>query len=470
MKKFPILILLNLFYVVSARLTYREGQDIKNMGLRVLDISLHMLRDNFPHIGSPSFNVIDPKMIEIKKGQGSPLVSFHPNEIILITMKKDPSMEKDAFSFKLEFFWIFIWGNIFPFTGKGRAQISVHDYLLKVEYKNATVDGKMNELKWKVEELNITSNGIADKLELQSLIKKKLQDQFNEVMNNHLLTKIFPKAKIHLERAYPPTRDYIFSFPNRKDDVEFHYEIEKIYVGEDYVETVYEKKGKSIENVREKKLGAHYGLEISFPVEMIELPLKNLFVKVLKGITISQQDLPSGSLFQLTSRQFAQVIPDAYMMKGNFDIEVEIESSTLDPSITFEDIKTVIAKNLKFTLKFKEFNNTSNESLLETSINITARFELSLTIQEGDTYGYINLKLETADLNIEDVKAGTYDIYYKEGLKSYIMSGIDNWIKPYWSNKIISSGIYVEHDNILSNHKSKVTLAEGSTIVLVELA
>eukprot|EP00826_Nyctotherus_ovalis_P003141 TRINITY_DN10634_c0_g3_i1.p1 TRINITY_DN10634_c0_g3~~TRINITY_DN10634_c0_g3_i1.p1 ORF type:complete len:472 (+),score=58.48 TRINITY_DN10634_c0_g3_i1:43-1416(+) len=433
-----------LLSLTSASLIYSESKDLRFMGTRVFDLMLHMLRDAFPYIGSPNFHVLGPKITGIVRTK-DPTVKFFAN-----MNKIQIDVPRNAYGFALDFLWFYSEGLV-PFSGNARANINVGEISLNVTYDKTSVAASLGRISFSVNSFVIRDNGIAQILGFEETLKSLLGVQLEKVVAAYMQTDIFKAAKQHVMRAYPAKRHFIFPFPNRTRSVQFHYELKEIRVTDVSVDAMYGKAKRS-EECGVASVGMFDGLRVKFPKEIIEETLRGLFVQFLKNSTIADKDLPNDSLFRLNSRGLAQVIPDLHMLRGDFDIDVNIKSIGSATPIVFQEENTIAVSDLKFKLRFF----TPQEPLLDSTIAMTGYFTPDVTIQPGSSFGYVNLKIKSAVVEIKEVSTFKYTVYYRDGLKRYVESAIVNWIKPAYDNKVLANGIYVEHVGILNDHYEAV--------------
>lgn len=459
-----ILAMMFIFLVsgVLGTLLVTEKSDLKYMGERSFKKIVSLLDSKFPNIKTNTLMLLEPKITGFTTTT-EPSIKFDGEKNMV-----QIDMHGKAFSFELSFLWIY---NFIALTTSGQAKtsISINDISFQVTYGKTSLTPELKEFSWKVDNLIITDNVLAQKLGIDSRISQILLTQFNTKLSDHVKTTLLPIIKDYLMLAYPEKRDIILPYYDNEHSVKIHYNLNQITVAESTVKSQYEKVN-SIESnlikVTEENLAKSdedYAATIKFPKEIIEITFNDLFGKIRTEFTIEGNKVPNSSLFKLTTRQFAQVVPDLYMRVGERYIDVKVNSKSNKFDVTFNKDNTITIKGLKFLLTFIH----GQQNLLEAVIDITGIFSPALMIKEGELSGILDLNIQSLEIANLDSLTCSYKPCYKEGLKSFLMSGLENWIKVSYSKNVLGSGIYLEYIGKLDSSRSKASVVNDEIEVML---
>ena len=371
-----------------------------------------------------------------------------------------------TFSLHFSCYWVYtIFG--FSMSGKVDGLINVYDVYYELNYSPTNVTSELRSILFDIERLDVTGNFIANLIGIPYELKISLKKLLKVDIVKHLKKEITSKTTNYMREWYPHKYNSILSYYDYEHTINYQYNLSKTIIGTiDIIIHTFTKNGYShenlISNLQATDLG-HYNYY--FPLSLATESLSTVFNKSYSKFNLTNENITSDSLFKLNGRQFAQVLPDFYMLKGNVNLTLNVE-------VVGHNIKAEVINKDRLRISglvIKQVYRYEGETLLEVYTTVSGEFSGILLIHPGDNSGLINLAIQSLKGESSSFLTHEYKVLHKEGFKRYFQGALDNWIKPVFNKRVLGNGIYVEDTKALDSKRSKVVFENGFIVALLNL-
>jgi hypothetical protein len=289
----------------------------------------------------------------------------------------------------------------------------------------------------------------------------------NYIIVNHLKKEIAKKTNSYMKVWYPHQYNVMLSYYDYAHTINYQYNLSRTLIGTtDFIGYTLSNNDSSNENLISELQSTNIGhYNYYFPISLATKSLSTVFNKFYSEFTLTNENITSQSLFRLKGRQFAQVLPDFYMSKG--DVNLTLNIKVVDHNVKAKANGDVL--NIS-GLVIEQVYMHGEEYLLKVSTKVSGEFTGALLIHPGDNSGLINLAIQSLKGESSSFVTYKYTVLYKEGFRRYFQNALDNWIKPLFNKKVLGNGIYVEDTKPIDTQRSKVTFENEFIAALLNIS